>query len=280
MTTLNDRDSVIAHYSSQERLAVRVHTHALYTQPQTDYTSWVLDQMAWRGDETAIDVGCGSGAYVAAVSERAGRYVACDLSFGMLAQQAQPGRRRVNLDAQRLPFARDSAEIILANHMIYHIPDQDAACREFSRVLKPGGTLIAATNSQHTLRDLRLLLDETAVALGSAPIYGPTNTMINFTLENGAALLSQYFGRVARHDLSSALVFDDPQPLLDYISSMQDWHQDRLSADISWEAFMTALRARLDTRLRSDGLIRIGKKTGVFYATNSADRNSRRRSAA
>jgi predicted TPR repeat methyltransferase len=60
---------------------------------------WVLDQISWRGDERAVDVGCGAGAYAAAARARTRHYVAGDLSAGMLRGIDTPDR--LNLDAQR-----------------------------------------------------------------------------------------------------------------------------------------------------------------------------------
>jgi len=50
-------------------------------------------------------------------------------------------------DAQWLPFADASFDCILAMHMLYHVPDRDLAIAEMRRVLRPGGVLLALTNS-------------------------------------------------------------------------------------------------------------------------------------
>ena len=51
-------------YKTQDKLKVRILTHQLYMQPQTDFTNWVLDKIEWQGDETAVDLGSGSGSDV------------------------------------------------------------------------------------------------------------------------------------------------------------------------------------------------------------------------
>src|SRR5690606_21738048 len=140
--------------------------------------------------------------YGEAVQARTPHYVASDLSHGMLQAIAAPSR--VNLDAQRLPIAGGSVDVLLANHMLYHVPDKERALAEFARVLRPGGVLLAATNSAQNMMELSELLQRVAARLGVATL---PPVPINFTLENGGALLQHHFGHVQRIDLPGALVF-------------------------------------------------------------------------
>ncbi|AZQ42770.1 class I SAM-dependent methyltransferase [Nonlabens ponticola] len=48
----------------------------------------------------------------------------------------------VHADICNLPFEGDSYDLILCNHVLEHIPDDETAMREIYRVLKPGGTAI------------------------------------------------------------------------------------------------------------------------------------------
>jgi len=45
----------------------------------------------------------------------------------------------VRLDLTRLPWASQSFDAILCNHVLEHVPDDRAALRELRRVLRPGG---------------------------------------------------------------------------------------------------------------------------------------------
>src|SRR5215210_5060005 len=83
-----------------------------------------------------------------------------DLSVGMLEEARRqlraPPRRfgLVNLDAQALPFALASVDAVIANHMLYHVPDRQRAYAEIRRALRPGGHLYAATNGGNSMREL------------------------------------------------------------------------------------------------------------------------------
>ena len=54
----------------------------------------------------------------------------------------------------RLPFEADTFDAVVANHMLYHVPDRAQALAEMQRVLKPGGQVYLATNGLAHLREL------------------------------------------------------------------------------------------------------------------------------
>lgn len=50
-----------------------------------------------------------------------------------------PGIRKV-VDIRNIPFEDNFFAVVIANHIIEHIPDESLALREVMRVLKPAGT--------------------------------------------------------------------------------------------------------------------------------------------
>src|SRR5258706_1690474 len=142
-------------YATDEMLLMRQRVHELYSIPKINFTEWVLDRVSWRGDEIVLDIGAGPGTYFDELVPRIpqGELIAGDLSLGMARQamkRAQAGLT-LNIDAQVLPFPDRVFDVVLANHMLYHVPDLDQALGEIHRVLKPDGCLIPATNSQFNL---------------------------------------------------------------------------------------------------------------------------------
>ena len=84
----------------------------------------------------------------------------------------QPGRaaRGVALasaDATALPLRDGVADLALAPHMLYHVPDPADALRELRRVTRPGGRVVIVLNGAGHLRELRA-----AVAAASATTRG------------------------------------------------------------------------------------------------------------
>jgi SAM-dependent methyltransferase len=260
-------------YANDEHLAVRYRTHELYSEPKIDFQKWVMDTFEWRGDEWVLDVGSGSGSYFELLQSRVadGCLVAGDLSFGM-AQQARNnpdsgGIHILNLDAQHLPFADGTFDIILANHMLYHVPDLDLALTEIRRVLRPDGTLLAATNSEHTMPEFDTLIRRACTLLGY-PKQELNPAHVQFSLESGAGMLGQYFRAVARYDLPSAFHFPETEPVIAYLNSMRPLRETLLPEDISWDNFMEVMEKQISRLIRHFGELQVHKLTGVLIATN------------
>ena len=92
--------------------------------------------------------------------------VLSDISEGML----RDVRRRIGndsrfafqaFDCHRIPFASDSFDLVIANHVLFYCKDISKVCREVSRVLIPGGTFLCSTygashmqESRHSSRNL------------------------------------------------------------------------------------------------------------------------------
>ncbi|MGI8558142.1 MAG: class I SAM-dependent methyltransferase [Solirubrobacteraceae bacterium] len=108
--------------------------------------------------QDALEIGAGTG-YFSLNLLRAGviaNATCMDISPGMLAALEANARRlgvsaRATLgDAERLPFADASFDLVFGHAVLHHIPDLGRAFSEFHRVLAPGGTLaFAGEPSRH-----------------------------------------------------------------------------------------------------------------------------------
>jgi SAM-dependent methyltransferase len=268
MPTLNDQTYVRTQYQTQDNLQVRIHTHQQYSHPQVDLPRWIIEQIPWDGTERIIDVGCGNGAYTEPARQHGRYYLAGDLSMGMLRALPFPNLPRLNLDAQSLPLADNSADVILANFMLYHVPDIDRAVAEFARVLRPGGRLLAATNSSHTMPELLALGTAAADHLGMPNLTMIPQTKLTFDLENGLSPLARHFPQVTRHDLPGALIFPSPEPVIAYLTSISERLTTNLPAGLTWDDVTTVLHDLLTTHIAQHGHFRVSKLVGVFVAQN------------
>ena len=164
-------------------------------------------------------------------------------------------------DAQTLPFDDATFDAVVANHMLYHIPDLPRVLSEVRRVLKPGGRLFAATNGENHLRELDDLSQD-LTADGVVHLGLQNNHVTSFELETGAGYLEPYFSSVTLHRPPGDpdLLVTEAEPIIAYILSVTP-------ADVKRDAEkMAALRERVEQALAESGEVRITRATGLFEA--------------
>ncbi len=106
----------------------------------------------------SLEIGAGTGYFSLHLLKAGivGEATCTDISPGML-ETLQANADRLGLtvetvacDAERLPFADDSFELVLGHAVLHHLPDLAQAFREFERVLTPGGRLFFAGEPSRT----------------------------------------------------------------------------------------------------------------------------------
>ncbi|HZU73274.1 MAG TPA: class I SAM-dependent methyltransferase [Acidimicrobiales bacterium] len=204
-------------YADPGNLVARQSIYA-FQRPRIDLPAWALDLAGIRGVETVVDVGCGNGAYLAVLRRRGhdGSLIGVDLSEGMVraVRQAAPVVEAVVGDAASLPLTAGQADVALAMHMLYHVPDPRAAVAELRRVVRDGGRVLVVLNGRDHLRQLDAMLAPAGgVTQRTAPLSG-------LRLDEGVALLSSAFARIERHEVRARLELDAVGPVLDYVGSM------------------------------------------------------------
>lgn len=92
-----------------------------------------------------LDVGCGNGMLFETIG--AERVLGVDYCHDGLTHTRHrfPSVPLFCADAGNLPFAGSSVGVVVAQHVIEHLPSREAACREWCRVLKPKGVLLVLT---------------------------------------------------------------------------------------------------------------------------------------
>jgi SAM-dependent methyltransferase len=245
-------------YADPGKLAARKALWAL--RPGPSHLGLRLDVLRLAGDETVIDVGCGPGEYLAKLRQRGhtGRLFGMDMSLGM-ARAAAPRASAVLVgDAVRLPLADAAVDVALAMHMLYHVPDVPRGIAELRRVVRPGGSLLAATNgAEHTIEITETVA---AAASGVGGRYGGRH--YSFTLENGAALLSASFAEVVLE--SHRDVVEVPAgPVIEYVASLEPEYCG-VRPGKQWEEFLSRASELVTDRVRRYGSFAVTAHTGTF----------------
>jgi 2-polyprenyl-6-hydroxyphenyl methylase/3-demethylubiquinone-9 3-methyltransferase len=100
---------------------------------------------AQREGSLLLDLACGGGLLAPHLAGKGHRHVGLDLSPTALPQAREHGVLPVRGDVQRLPFADEVADVVVAGEVLEHVPEPLALVAEACRVLRPGGTLVLDT---------------------------------------------------------------------------------------------------------------------------------------
>jgi SAM-dependent methyltransferase len=204
----NDPAVVAREYASEERfLARRVVFRDYVEGPNAEELAFAAVREATP--VKVLEVGAGPGDFAARLQDELGAHVvALDVSPRMVELARSRGVAARVGDVQALPFGDGELDCGVANWVLHHVPDLDAALAELARVVCPGGRLVAATFGRDHLRELYEWLE--------APSVGE----LEFSRENGEAPLRRHFGRVERRDADGAVVFPDRRALHTYLRSL------------------------------------------------------------
>ena len=206
MTRLDDPALVAAEYADDARLRRRAFAYT-GAAAGDDVRVRIVDAVAEMHPERVLEVGCGWGELAEWIArDAAASVVAVDLSPRMVELAGERGVDARVADVQQLPFADGEFDCVVAAWMLYHVPDLDRAFSEVVRVLRPGGRLVAATNSRFHLLELRELV-------GS----GASN--LSFSRESGHRLLAPHFADVQQYDIDGQLEFAARGDVEEYVLS-------------------------------------------------------------
>jgi SAM-dependent methyltransferase len=247
-------------YRDGSKLRARIGLYQYGTNPR-GWQQWMFEHYTLPADARILEIGCGPGILWRANQERipAGWTITLtDLSPGMIAEartalQADARFTVEVCDAQRLPFSGATFDGVIANHMLYHVPDRAQALREVRRVLRTGGRFYASANGHGHLQGLRDLLVEFDPTLrfwlGREP----------FNLDESQDELTALFDNVTVDRYSDTLIIPEAGPLVEYGLS------SRFAAELPPERSQ-ALHAFIEQRLNLHGPIHIGTDAGLFEA--------------
>lgn len=275
-----DKQAVQSTYSTSRCLDTKYDVMQRYGVAEESFEDWVLDRIGVRDNESVLDVGCGQGRFLLPIARRmrdsSGNVTGCDLSAGVMSELralVQGEDLPVELlvgDIEDLPFDDETFDLVMANHMLYHVPSIPRALSEVRRVLRPAGRFIATTNAQPGMRELHDLHVDTMREL-EIP-YTPTTSEDWFSLDNGRGVLEDAFGSVAAHRYEGGFEVTDAQPVLDYYKATQLFqgpvNDQALSMEQRRAIEPTFKRLTNAAIARAGGKLLISKPMGVFVCTN------------
>ncbi|MFG3342130.1 class I SAM-dependent methyltransferase [Glycomyces sp. NPDC048151] len=257
--TTDERFQTVDNYRSQDALAARQNIFQ-YKTPNHDLPGVVIANVSGR-PKRVLDVGCGNGRYTVRLREAfpEAEVIGVDLALGVLESVPEP---TVVADVADLPFEDGSADVVLAMHMLYHVPDIPAALDELQRVLAPGGVLFVSTLASDDKREYVPIWQEAArSALGKEVRQALSVVVERFSLETARSMLSERFASVALHDLPGVIDLPEPGPLLAAFRSEADF----TALDPGeFEQVMGAIEQQLEAHFAEHDQLRITSHSGIL----------------
>lgn len=260
---MNQPESVRAQYADGKNLSIRQALHEKYSANRYGLQNWIWDQYQFQPGSRILELGCGTGAFWeerAQTLPKDAVLLLTDLSQSMVAEAwgragAHPRVLAQRMDIQEIPFSAESFDAVIANHMLYHVPDLPKAMAQVHRVLKPGGVFYCATNGAQGMSEyLHRALKEFNPAIDA---FGPHSS--SFTLQNGRSALEPLFPSVRLAEYADSLRITQTQDLVDWIAST-------LSIAELAPGQLTGLYDFFETRRGEKGYIEIPKQVGMFIA--------------
>ena len=248
-------------YKNSSNLIARATLQQKYSTNPTGWHDWVFSQFDLSPDCKLLEIGCGPGSLwktnLSDIQEN-WSIILSDLSAGML-EEAREALRSSNqfrysvADAGLIPFPTAVFDVVVANHMLYHVPSIPAVFAEIQRVLRPGGQLYATTNGSSHMQEIQSWRKQYyPIKTGSS--WGTPAK--RFGLENGEKQLLKWFQELQLRLYPDHLFVTETEPIIQYIQSYQNPDIDRQD--------LVQLSRDLQKQIDKNGGIKITKETGLF----------------
>lgn len=250
-------------YRDSSNLDARIVIHQRFSANSYGWFRWVFDVLMNLPENARIlELGCGNGLLW---KENASRIpvgwniTLSDLSSGMLdaawRNLVVTGRafQFQEIDVQSIPFEDETFDAVIANHMLYHVPDRPKGIAEIKRILKPRGRLFATTVGAPHMQEMMDWYRQVHVDKTWESLANP------FLLENGLEQLTPFFSEVSLARYEDNLQVTELEPIMVYIRS--GIRVKELS-----EKELANLKQQLEKELQEEGRIFISKDSGLFEA--------------
>ena len=221
LTSMNQ--SLSMQYKNATNISARIRLHRDYSVNKEGWFPWLFSNLHLKSGMKVLELGAGNGALWSQNIDKvpAGvNIILSDISEGMLADAKneigdKPEFQYAVIDAQKIPFADNTFDLVIANHMLFYCDDISKVLSEIRRVLKPGASLVCSTYSKRHMREITDLVQN----FNSNIVLSSTNLYERFGLDNGKQILSRFFSNVACKKYHDAIEISEAPPIISYILS-------------------------------------------------------------
>ncbi|WP_291632833.1 MerR family transcriptional regulator [Clostridium sp.] len=270
INVINSDKKLLEQYENASNLRARINIHEMFSVNKYGWMRWYFDELNLPEQCTLLEIGCGDANLWKKNKNRIPKgldITLSDFSKGMLndakvtlGKKADDFKFQI-IDAESIPYDDCSFDIVIANHMLYHVENIENALSEIYRVLKPGGYLYCSTVGQNhmiEIRDIMLKFESETMDIKSSDITS------RFRLENGEGKLKKWFSNIAMKRYEDSLIVTEIWPIVDYIFSMPGNVRESFNSERLQE-----LNKYLKGKIATEGEIYITKDTGFFKGRKS-----------
>lgn len=255
----------IDQYKNASNLRARINIHEKFSTNKEGWMEWYFKQLNIPKNSRILELGCGDGSFWAKNISKVPKdwnIVITDFSEGML-NDAKKNLKKWEtnfafsvVDAQELPYEDESFDVVIANHMLYHLNDIDKALGEIKRVLKPNGIFYASTVGKSHMKEMRDIIS--LVDKDLLNIEGFTLTK-KFQLDSGKDILNKWFKDIEICRYKDSLEVSEGYAIIDYIFSMPG----NIETEFKGDKF-SRLEEIIKNLIKANNYIHITKDTGFF----------------
>lgn len=271
INVINSDGKLLEQYENASNLRARINIHEMFSVNKYGWMRWYFDELHLPKKCTILELGCGDASLWEKNKDRIPKELditLSDFSKGMLndakinlGKKSEYFKFQI-IDAEDIPCGDCSFDVVIANHMLYHVDNIGEALSEIYRVLKPGGYFYFSTvgkNHMIEIRNIMLRFKSETMDIKSSDITS------RFQLENGEEKLKKWFNNIEMKRYEDNLIVTEATPIIDYIFSMpgnvrQSFNKERLHE----------LNKYLNNKIATEGGIYITKDTGFFKGQKSS----------
>lgn len=221
LTSMNQ--SLSTQYKNATNISARIRLHRDYSVNKQGWFPWLFSQIDFKPGMKILELGAGNGALWSQNIDKVPSdvtIIVSDISEGILLDAKKeignhPQFQYAVIDAEKIPFAAGTFDLVIANHMLFYVDNLSKALGEIQRVLKSGGVFSCSTYSAKHMHEVTDLVQ----SYNSEIVLSSTNLYEKFGLENGQKILTPYFKNISCHKYQDAIEISESMPLISYILS-------------------------------------------------------------
>ena len=270
INVINSDKRLLEQYENASNLRARINIHEMFSVNKYGWMRWYFDELNLPKQCKILELGCGDANLWKKNKDRIPKdldITLSDFSKGMLSDaKINLGKKSENfkfqiIDAEDIPYDDCSFDVVIANHMLYHVDNIEKALSEIYRVLKPVDIFTASTVGQNhmmEIRDIMFKFKSETMDIKSSDITS------RFKLENGVEKLKKWFDNIEMKRYEDNLIVTEATPIIDYMFSMPGNVRESFNSERLQE-----LNKYLKDKIATEGGIYITKDTGFFKGQKS-----------